>query len=307
MDRQADSRSVNASGRLNFKYLLLAYAIHLGLSLLGLGISYASSSSPLWYEMYYDGGNYGIAGRLLYSVVLGDLQCLLTAPLFMVTASLVYRALKGIDAKRLGGFFRVNVWLRSTAVCLPCTLISAIFNDIILYLCYSVGSKAGEFLLTIVIRVLQTEFWCVYYGFAACDPMKNITLGKIYKAGLKKAVHRPIRLILTAALCTAANYLLCTLPMTALNNAVLWQGRGTYYLNARKPVLDYRINTAIGLILSSLSWLVQALIFYLVMFSKKRTVKAAADTENVSAADNADNGGILSVKMQSAEEIDLKK
>ncbi len=194
----------------------------------------------------------------------------------MTAASLVYRALNGMGAKNIGGFFRINVWLRSAAVYLPIMMMYSFFYNSFLFIGLLIGN---EFLLLPVTYLLQAIFGCVYYGFAACDPMKNITLGQVYKAGLKKAVRRPVRLIITAALLAAAYYLLFTLPLTALNNAVLWQGPSAFYFNAQKPVLDYRIGRAIGLILSPLVLLVQSLIFYLVMLPRKKIPKAAENND----------------------------
>ncbi|MDE7295610.1 MAG: hypothetical protein K2N72_14395 [Oscillospiraceae bacterium] len=260
MDRQTDSRLDSVSERVNFKYLLISCVLFLGFGILKLGEEWSivdSADSMIWVEI----DRFGTVGLLFYTVIFSGLECIGSAPLLMAAASLMYRALNGIGAGRLGGFLRAEVWLRSMAVLLPFMVAMNLYNTLFWNIFSVDVDRVGTLLL---LTLLQSLVGCVYYGFAACDPMKNIKLGKIYKAGLKRAVRRPGRLIMTAVLCAAAYYLLFTLPFKALN----------------ETVLDYRICIAILVILDSLALFAQSLIFYIVMLQKKKAVKVILDEKD---------------------------
>lgn len=275
MDRQVCGVSGN-SVRVNFKYLLISFGIFLGFGILKLGAEWSAADSLMWVELE----KFGIDGMRVCTVIFSGLECILFAPLLMTAAAMMYRAVNGIGAERLGGFCHADVWLRSAAVLLPfaaaANLYDNLFNDAV-FMRNDITGKANELLL---LTLLQSLAGCVYYGFAACDPMKKIKLGRIYRAGLKRAVSRPARLILTAVLCAAAHYLLFALLFKALNGAVLWEDRGTYYFNTKKPVLDYRIRIAVWVILDSLALFAQSLIFYIVMLRRKKAVRIVLEEKD---------------------------
>ncbi len=268
MDRQNVCRDGGVSGRVNFKYLLISCGLFLGFGLLKFEAERSAENSLIWFELAESGTD----GMIVCTVLFGALECIGFAPLLTAAASLMYRALNGVGAERLGGFCRADVWLRSAAAVLPFTAVMNLYNTLFRNIFSVDVDGVGTLLL---LTLLQSLAGCVYYGFAACDPMKNIKLGTIYRAGLKRAVRRPVKLILTAVLCAAAYYLLFALPFKALSEAPLWDGSIRYF-DSKLPVLDYRIRIAAWVILDSLALFAQSLIFYIVMLPKK-TASAAAE------------------------------
>lgn len=273
MDRQADSRScgvLGSSGRVRFKYLLLSFGLFLGFILLRSAIQNISHYFvyvPKIFSNTNSNREQALMTGTLYIAGLSILQSLLAAPFFTV-AALVYRAVNGIGAKSIGGFFGARVWLRSAAAYLPLMVINNIFRDCpTVLLPFFYRHAAGSMLVS---DVLFAMFGCVYYGFAACDPMKNIRLGRIYGACLKRAVRRPVRLILTAVLLAGAHYLLFWLPFTALSSARL----------------DTGIKAAAELTLYSLAPLVQSLIFYLIMLPRKKASAEAKDSGGLTGSEH---------------------